>query len=106
MTRTNRPGTPRTATTAWKHIRRRVMHEEQSKTNCPECQRPLAWGTAKTPRSPEVDHITPVVLGGTNERENLRVICRECNQKLGQLAAVQRRRGDTTPTPTTTLAAW
>lgn len=30
-----------------------------------------------------IDHLTPVVRGGTNEPENLRTLCRECN--LGKM---------------------
>lgn len=30
-----------------------------------------------------VDHITPVRLGGTDDPENLRVLCWRCNTRLG-----------------------
>lgn len=29
----------------------------------------------------EIDHVIPVSLGGTSERENLRMLCRKCNQR-------------------------
>ena len=32
-------------------------------------------------RDLEVDHITPVARGGTNELSNLRLLCRSCNQR-------------------------
>lgn len=35
------------------------------------------------------DHIVPLAHGGTDEWENLRVLCRTCNSKLG--GAVRRR---------------
>lgn len=31
----------------------------------------------------EVDHITPIALGGTNERSNLQLLCRFCNRSKG-----------------------
>lgn len=31
----------------------------------------------------EVDHVTPVALGGTNDLTNLTTACRPCNQKKG-----------------------
>ena len=34
-------------------------------------------------RSFEIDHIVPVVRGGTNNFDNLQVICRPCNQRKG-----------------------
>ncbi|MGE3758620.1 MAG: HNH endonuclease [Pseudobdellovibrionaceae bacterium] len=33
----------------------------------------------------EIDHIRPLALGGTSEKENLRVLCKSCNQR----AAIQ-----------------
>lgn len=31
----------------------------------------------------EVDHILPVILGGTNDRANLRLLCKRCNRAKG-----------------------
>jgi len=31
----------------------------------------------------EIDHITPVVEGGTNTPQNLRLLCRNCNRSKG-----------------------
>ncbi|MFE2605759.1 HNH endonuclease [Streptomyces mirabilis] len=30
-----------------------------------------------------VDHVIPLAAGGTNRRENLRVLCRSCNSRRG-----------------------
>lgn len=33
------------------------------------------------PKLGEIDHILPVVFGGTNDPENLRLLCKDCNRK-------------------------
>ena len=39
----------------------------------------------------EVDHIRPVALGGGNDIENLRILCRSCNQRSGIVKLGQDR---------------
>lgn len=77
--------TSRTGTTTWKNLRRAVIHEARTAgiRACPECGTTLNYDTGRLPASAEVDHIIPVVLGGKDTRENVRVICRRCNQSLG-----------------------
>lgn len=41
-------------------------------------------------KSPEVDHIVPLSRGGTDDYDNLRVICRECNQAAGNKRTPRR----------------
>ena len=38
-------------------------------------------GHRRISRSFEIDHMTPVIRGGSNDIENLQVICRPCNQR-------------------------
>jgi 5-methylcytosine-specific restriction endonuclease McrA len=40
---------------------------------CPYCNQPIVKG--------HIDHIVPVCKGGTNDRENLVWVCRDCNLK-------------------------
>ena len=40
-------------------------------------------GYRRTPPSFDIDHMTPTVRGGSNDKSNLQVICRPCNQRKG-----------------------
>ena len=40
-------------------------------------------GHRRTARTFEIDHMTPVVRGGSNDPSNLQVICRPCNKRKG-----------------------
>ena len=40
-------------------------------------------GHRRTARTLDIDHMTPVVRGGSNDPSNLQVICRPCNQRKG-----------------------
>ena len=55
----------------WHHIRGRVREQERA---CREC------GTTV---DLTVDHIVPQSMGGTNDRDNLRVLCRSCHARIG-----------------------
>lgn len=35
------------------------------------------------PTRPEVDHVVPLALGGTNDKANLQIVCRTCNARKG-----------------------
>jgi 5-methylcytosine-specific restriction protein A len=68
---------------AWAKIRRAVLVEEPA---CRVCGAP----------STDVDHIVPRSLGGTDDRSNLRGLCRRCHQtktgKEGAHAAAAARK--------------
>lgn len=59
-------------------------------TNCPLCQIPLDYERPRLPNSAEVDHKIPVARGGSDERENLWVICRGCNGRKGGAIGLRR----------------
>ena len=75
----------RTSTPQWRKVRNAVRAQAQAngQTRCPICRQLLDWDAAQTPRSAEVDHIMAHSLGGEDSVQNCRVICRECNQRLG-----------------------
>ena len=75
----------RTADHSWRKLRDRTRADAQASglTYCPICTVPLNWEQGQQPNSAEVDHIIPHSLGGTDTAENLRVICRSCNQSRG-----------------------
>lgn len=49
---------------------------------CELTGRPLKW---REPWAYEYDHIVPVSKGGSNEFENLQIVCREANRAKGDL---------------------
>ena len=101
--------TSRTGTGKWKRLRGQALQEakRQGQTHCPLCRAPLDWTRALDPHSPEVDHIRPHALGGTDDTENVRVICRACNTRmggqLGRALRAQRTRIVKAEAPVTTF---
>lgn len=83
--------TSRTGTAVYLRNRRRVLHRAKANglTHCPgyelrdgtprPCGRPLDYDTPLQPGSAETDHIIDHQYGGTDDTNNLRVICRTCN---------------------------
>ena len=66
----------------WAKVRRRVLRTESV---CAECgqlvDKSLPW---LDPGAPQVDHVTPVALGGDPfARSNLRLTHRSCNRSKG-----------------------
>lgn len=68
---------------AWKKARERVI--AMSDPVCAICQGYVDKDAPPyTPTSPEVDHIIPIIRGGSPyEIENLQLTCFKCNRKKG-----------------------
>lgn len=52
---------------------------------CPECGTPMD-------ETAQLDHIVPRALGGQSTRDNVRMLCRGCNHRLGSELGNQRQR--------------
>ena len=88
-----KPSSYRTGTAQWKKLRaKRRQHDfDNGLTQCPECNIWLDWEYSLRPNSAEVDHIIPASQGGQDTFENCRVICRQCNQRLGAKVGNKRK---------------
>ena len=58
-----------------KGLKRSLMRRQDN--TCAYC------GYRRIAASMDIDHIIPVVRGGSNDENNLQVICRPCNQRKG-----------------------
>lgn len=59
---------------------------DAGRRECHWCRVPLNWGADDFNRDPRrftVDHVKPVVRGGTNDPDNLVPCCRRCNSSKG-----------------------
>lgn len=77
--------TSRTGTGQWKRVRAWAIREAiaNSQETCLVCGVWIDYGSTLQHNSPEVDHIIPHSRGGTDTQDNVRVICRQCNQRRG-----------------------
>ena len=76
LTRSNERRIRPTERVTWpKGLKRKLMRRQNN--TCVYC------GHRRIASSMEIDHITPVVRGGSNDDSNLQVICRPCNQRKG-----------------------
>lgn len=73
-----------------KYIRNRKLLLERAPDCCPVCGDEFYFDYSLMDKSPEVDHIVPLSRGGTDDYDNLRVICRECNQAAGNKRTPRR----------------
>lgn len=86
--------TSRTGTTRWLRLAAQAKHRAQADglTHCPLCGTLLNYRIGRTPASAEVDHIIPHSRGGTDTPDNVRIICRRCNQSRGNGLRPRTRR--------------
>lgn len=85
----------RTGTAKWLRLAARAKAQalDAGVYTCPVCGVALDYTRSRQPNSPEVDHIVPYAEGGKDTLENVRVICRLCNQRLGgKLGATRSRK--------------
>ena len=76
ITRTNERRIRPTKRLTWpKGLKRSLMRRQHN--TCVYC------GYRRIASSMDIDHIIPVVRGGSNDESNLQVICRPCNQRKG-----------------------
>lgn len=75
----------RTGLTPHLEFRRKVLNRDRKRgvKRCPMCLVELDYDVSRKPNSAEPDHIIPITLGGTNNPDNGRTICRRCNQSRG-----------------------
>ena len=99
--------TSRTGTAKWKALRKEALRvaQDRNQYSCPLCHRPLNYETGRLPDSAEVDHIIPHSRHGTDTIDNVRVICRHCNQSRGNRPQPSSRNTAVAST-TTTLVSW
>lgn len=88
--------TSRTGTAQYKAWRKRVLYKgvHDGVTHCPckvdckhhsgrRCNVSLDYTRGRLPNSAEPDHTTPWAQGGRNTLDNGSVLCRRCNQSVG-----------------------
>lgn len=79
--------TSRTGTATYLRARKQVLRDAQAAglTHCPgydgrPCGRELNYDVPLLEESAETDHVIEHRHGGTDDKDNLRVICRHCNR--------------------------
>lgn len=77
--------TSRTGTTKWLRLAAHAKCRARADglTSCPLCGTTLDYDHGKRPDSAEADHVIEWANGGQDDLDNIRVICRRCNQRLG-----------------------
>ncbi|WP_416377867.1 HNH endonuclease [Auritidibacter ignavus] len=80
-----RSGSSRTGTSKYFRWRKQVLARGLADgiRYCPRCGVWLDYEVTRRPNSAEPDHVVPYSMGGTDTVENGQVLCRRCNQSLG-----------------------
>jgi hypothetical protein len=63
---------------------------ERDGTSCFFCEDPMVFGVPDDRKSATIEHLWPASAGGPNTRNNLVLVCFDCNQKLGDLPLVEK----------------
>lgn len=83
---------------SWEAVRRYVKERDRLTCQCcgttdpPKPETRSGWGQRYDPW--DVDHIVPVIQGGTDDPDNLRLLCMDCHVEVGY-----EQRGTTRPEP-------
>jgi 5-methylcytosine-specific restriction endonuclease McrA len=100
----------------YKANRKRLMRLAQQRgiTHCPgwedtngthhHCGNLLDYQNSRQPNSAEADHIIPVKWGGTDDLNNLTILCRSCNNARSDLTRTPKPQ--TRPHHYTTSRTW
>lgn len=92
----------RNATSNYWQVDKHTIFERDDWT-CKLCGNPVKEGMAwPHPMSPSLDHVVPVIRGGTNEMTNLQLAHLVCNMRKGASDGVMGARG---PLPTAVIVA-
>lgn len=107
--------TSRTGTAKYKRNSARVLHAAQAQglTHCPctsrrcknhtgrRCNVPLDYENRKRPNGASVDHVHAHARGGTDDVDNLTILCLRCNIATGDKQPRKRPSQVQSYTPTT-----
>ncbi|WP_410050683.1 HNH endonuclease [Actinomyces sp. MRS3W] len=110
--RGNVVATSRTGTAKWKHARASAIAraKQVGQSHCPICGVILDYDVGGSPNSAEADHIVEYAAGGSDHPDNLRIICRRCNQRrggyLGKQRSSSRQKQPVFVRPTASSAVW
>lgn len=81
-----KPRGSRTGQAAWRRVRQRLINTREHQ--CYWCDKPLRTDAApRTSQAIELDHLIPVIHGGTDTEDNLVLACFPCNASKGNRAA-------------------
>ena len=98
ITRSNERRIRPTKRVTWRKGLKQELMKRQDKT-CVYC------GYRRIARSLDIDHMIPVVDGGSNDPSNLQVICRPCNQRKGSQTDAEFRERYSRLVPATPLTS-
>jgi 5-methylcytosine-specific restriction endonuclease McrA len=81
------------STWQWEEIAKRALRrvvEPDGTVRCQGCREFLLFNIHRVPF--DIDHITPLADGGSNDPQNLQILCVPCHKKKTSLEAKARRK--------------